>query len=84
MLAGRPDRAADEDVAARDLARVAGQLHGSRVDALEVVLEVVLRELPPVRAERVGLDQVGARGDEADVGGDDRVRRAQVRLLGDA
>ena len=42
------------------------------------------RELAPVRAERVRLDQLGARVDEADVQRDDRIGRAQVRLLGGA
>ena len=41
-----------------------------------------MRELAPVRAERVRLDQVGAGVDEADMEGDDRVGRAEVRLLG--
>ena len=53
-----------------------------RVDPLEVVLEEVLRQLAPVRAEGVRLDQLGAGVDEADVHRHDRVRGAQIRLLG--
>ena len=45
QLAQRADRAGDEDVAAGDLARLARELHARRVDALELVLEVVRREL---------------------------------------
>ncbi len=66
-FAERPDRTADEDVPARDLPRLAGQLDGSRVDPLELVLEEVVGQLAAVRAERVGLDQLGAGVDEADV-----------------
>ncbi len=80
-LAERADRAGDENVAAGHLARVAGELDRGGVDPLEVVLEEVLRELAPVRAERVRLDQLGAGVDEGDVERDDRVGRAQVRLL---
>ena len=83
-LAERPDRAADEDVAAGDLARLARELHAGRVDPLELVLEEVRRELPAVGAERVRLDQLGAGVDEAHVQRDDGLRRAQVRLLGRA
>ena len=78
---GRADGAGDEDVAARDVARVAGELHAGLVDRLHVVLEVVRAELAPVRSERVRLDQVGAGADEAEVQRDDALRGAQVRLL---
>ena len=40
-----------------------------------------LRELRPVRAERVRLDQLGARADVAEVDVDDALGRAEVRLL---
>ncbi len=83
-LSEGPDGAADEDVAPGRLARVAGQLDRGRVDLLELVLEEVLGELAPVRAEAVRLDQLGARVDKADVEGDDGVRGAQVCLLGAA
>src|ERR671923_27568 len=61
--------------------RLACELHAGAVDPLELVLEVVLRELVAVGAERVRLDQVGAGADEARVQGDDAIRRAQVGLL---
>src|SRR5439155_14359646 len=66
-LAERADRSGDEHVLARDLAGVAGELHRGRVDVLEVVLEVMVRELAAVRAERVRLDELGARSYETDV-----------------
>ena len=83
-LAQRADRAGDEDVAAGDLARLAGEPHRGRVDALEVVAEPVRGEIAPVGAERVRLDQLGAGADVARVHGDDALRRHEVRLLGTA
>ena len=65
-LAERPDRAGDEHVAAGDLARLAREPHAGAVDRLELVLEEVLRELRPVGAERVRLDQLGAGADVAE------------------
>ena len=50
----------------------------------ELVLEEARGELAAVRPERVRLDHVRAGLDEADVELDDGLRRAQVRLLGDA
>jgi hypothetical protein len=84
LLAERADRARDEDVLADDFPRIARELDRGRIDALELILQEVLRELAPVRAERVRLDQLGARVDEADVQRDDGVRGAEVRLLGRA
>ena len=72
----------DEDVAAGDLASLSRQLDRCGVDLLELVLQEVLAQLRAVGAERVRLDQLGSRGDEADVQRDDCLRRAQVRLLG--
>ena len=83
-VAERADRARDEDVAPRHLARLARELHGGTVQPLELVLEEVLRELRPVRAERVRLDQLGASADVAEVHVDDALGRPQVRLLGAA
>ena len=83
-LGQRPDRARDEDVLARDLARVARALHARADDRLELVLEVEPGQLAPVRAEGVRLDQLGAGPDEAQVRGDDALGRADVRLLGTA
>ena len=77
-----PIEPADEDVAPGHLAGLAGEADARRDDLLELVLEVVARQLPAVRAERVRLDQLGARADEADVQRDDGVRGAEVRLLG--
>ena len=84
VFAGRSDRAADEHLAPGDLSRVARELHAGRVDPLEVVLQEVLRQLAPVGAERVRLDQLGAGVDEADMHRSDGVGRAEVRLLGTA
>ena len=83
-FAERTDRAAYEDVATCHLACLARELDRRRVDLLEPVLEEVMRELAAVRAERVRLDQLGARVDEADVQRDDRFRCAEVRFLGTA
>src|SRR5690606_41774635 len=55
---------ADRPAAQRALARrLACQRRGARVDLAHPLLEPELRELDPVRAERVGLDQLGARAD---------------------
>jgi hypothetical protein len=80
-LPERADRAGDEDVRARDLARLTGEPDGRGVDPLELVLEEVRGELAPVGAERVRLDQLGAGADEARVERDDALRRPQVRLF---
>src|SRR5688500_16613431 len=82
VVAERADRAPDEDVAPGDLARLAGEADAGGDDLLELVVQEVAGQLAPVRAERVRLDQLGARADEADVQRDDGVRRAEVRLLG--
>ena len=50
--------------------------------ALDLVLEEVRGQLAAVGAERVGLDQVGAGVDEADVEGDDRLGSAEIGLFG--
>ena len=83
-LAERADRAGDEDVRARDLARLAGQPDAGGVDPLQLVLEEVAGQLAAVRPERVRLDQLGAGEDEARVEGDDALGSAQVRLFGAA
>ena len=60
-------------------------LTGVELICLQLVVEEVVRELAPVRAEAVRLDQVGARVDEADVERDDRVSaRADWPLRGSA
>ncbi len=81
-FAERADRAGNEDVATGDLTCFAGQLDRGRVDPLELVLEEMVRQLAPVSPERIGLDQLRAGVDEADVQRDDRLGRAKVRLLG--
>ena len=81
-LADRADRAGDEHVAARDLPGLPGQLDRGGVDPLEVVLQEPAGQLAPVGPEGVRLDQVGAGVDEADVEGDDGLRRAEICLLG--
>src|SRR5947208_789252 len=63
---------------------VASEPYGLRVDPLELFLEVEGRELRAAGAERVRLDQLGARVDEAHVQRDDSLGRADVRLLGTA
>ena len=83
-LAERADRARDEDVAARDLARLAGEPDAGGVDRLERVVEQHAGELAAIRAEGVRLDQLRPRRDVARVDGDDALRRAEVRLLGAA
>ena len=83
-VAERADRAGYEDVAARDLARLARKLDARAVDPLELVLEEDLRQLVAVGAERVRLDQVGARAYETRMERLDALRRLEVRLLGAA
>ena len=83
-VAERPDRARDEHVAAGHLPRVARDLRGRLVDRADVVLEVALAELSPVRPERVRLDQLRAGADEPEVEGEHALRRTQIRLLGAA
>ena len=80
-LAERADRPGDENVPACDLAGLTSELHPGAVDVLDLVLEEVRAQLPAVGPERVRFDQVGAGVDEADVQGDDRLRRAQIRLF---
>ena len=75
-LPERADRARDEDVPSRDLARLAREAHAGGVDLLERVVEQQPRQLAPVRAEGVRLDQLGARGDVPRV---HRRRRSRVR-----
>ena len=81
-VAERADRAGDEDVSARDLARLAGELDAGAVDPLQLVVEVEAGQLAAVGAERVRLDQVGAGADEARVQRDDALGRLEVRLFG--
>ena len=81
-LAEGADRAGDEDLAARHLARLPREPDAGRVDLLQLLLEVERRQLAAIRPERVRLDQVGAGANEARVERDDALRRAQVRLLG--
>ncbi len=83
-VAERPDRARDEHVAAGHLPRIARDLRGRLVDRTDVVLEVALAELSPVRPERVRLDQLGAGADEPEVEGEHALRRTNIRLLGTA
>ena len=83
-VAERPDRAGDEDVAPRDLARLARDAHGGGVDRLRLLREEVARELAAVRAERVRLDELGAGVDVAEVHAEHALGRAEVRLLGAA
>ena len=81
-LAERADRTGDQHVPARHLACLACEAHRGRVDRLELVIELLRRQLAAVGAERVRLDQLGTRTDVARVHGDDALGRPQVRLLG--
>ena len=80
-VAERPDRAGDQDVRARHLARLARELHGVAVDPGDVVVEVQSGELGAVGAEGVRLDQLRARLDVRDVHRHDDLRRDEIRLL---
>ena len=64
LFSHRSDRAADEDVAAGHLTRVARELDARRVDSLQLVLEELAGEFRRF-AEGVRLDQLGAGVDEA-------------------
>ena len=66
-VAERPDRPGDEHLLPGHLTGLAGDLDPLGVDALDVVLEEARRELEAVGAERVRLDQLGTRADEAEV-----------------
>ena len=80
-LAERADRARDQHVTARDVARLAREADARRVDRLELVVEVLRRQLAPVGAERVRLDQLGPGADVARVHRDDALGCPQVRLF---
>ena len=81
-LAERADRSGDEHVATRDLSCFSGEPDRGRVDRLELVLQVVRRQLPAIGSERVRLDELGACVDEAEVERHDCLRSAHIRLLG--
>jgi hypothetical protein len=80
-VAEGPDRARHEHRHARDLTRLARQLHAALDDLLHAVVEELRRELSPVRPERVRLDHVGAGADEPLVDRDHGLGGLQVRLL---
>ena len=77
----RPDRAADQHGDARDLARLARQLHALLDDLLQPVVEELRRELAAVRAEGIRLDQLRPGPDEPRVDADHGLGRLEVRLL---
>jgi hypothetical protein len=83
-IAERADRARDEDLFPRNLARLPRELHAPLDDVGQPVVEILGGELAAVGAERVRLDELGAGPDEAEVDADDRLWRLQVRLLGAA
>src|SRR5207245_1476518 len=62
LLADRADRSSEEDRLAGDLARLARQLDGSKVDVPHAPFEAVAGELDPVGAEGIGFDQLGTGG----------------------
>ena len=83
-VADRPDRSRDVDISAGDLAGLTRQLDRRLVDRGELVLEEVPAQLASVRPEGVGLDQVGARSNEAEMQRDDALGRSEIRFLGHA
>jgi hypothetical protein len=78
------DRARDEKVCPGDLPRLARKLDPSLDDLLQPFVEELGGQLAAVRTERVRLDQLGPRPDEARMDADDRLGRLQGRLLGTA
>ena len=79
VLAERPDGAEDEHVAPHGLANVARESHSRPIHVAHSPLEPVERELEAVRAERVGLQQVGAGGDVLLVDALDDLRVVEVQ-----
>ena len=74
-LAERADRARDEARSTPDdLARGARDLHALAGDEPHLLLEAVSREADRVRAECVGLDQLGAGGEVVAVDRLDQLR----------
>jgi hypothetical protein len=68
------DRASDEDLPTRHVARLARDLRASPVEPRCLVGEPVVGEPEPIRPERVRLDDVRARGDVLAVARADQVR----------
>ena len=62
LLADRPDRSGDEDLLARDVARLASQLDRPEIDVTDAAFEAMAGELDSVGAEGIGLDQLRAGG----------------------
>ena len=81
--AERADAAADPRVAARHVARLAGELRGLPVQAAGVRGEPEPRQADPVGTEGERLDQVGARVEVLAVDGRDKVgpRRRRAGIL---
>ena len=75
------DRAPDEDVLSRYLARPAGQLDPRLVDLRGLLLQAERLEFVAVRAERVRLDDSCARLDVFQVNPEDDVRMRQTGLF---
>jgi hypothetical protein len=80
-VSGRPDRPGHEDVLARDLPCLAGELRRGRVDRLDFVPQPDGFQFVPVRAERVGLDDARARFDVGEVRLEHGVRLREAELL---
>ena len=80
-IADRPDRPRDEDLAAGDVARFAGDLDRGLVDLPHLVVEEPLAELVAVGAERVRLDELCTGADEAEMEREHALGRAQICLL---
>ena len=81
----RPDRSGDQHVAAGDVARLAGDLRAAAGQLAGLVGQAVRGEPDAVRAERGGLDDVGAGGqvlavDRADQLGSARDQLVEARL----
>src|SRR5690606_767403 len=76
--AERTDRAAHEHATPRDLRR---DLRRARVDFVDLRLQTVLRELHPVRAEAVRLDQLRTRLHVRAMDLPDEIRLLDVQLV---
>ena len=65
QVAGRPDRAGDDHRPPGGIGDRARVLGGEPGELPRLVLEIVQRQPPPVTAERIGQDDIGAGIDEA-------------------
>ena len=76
-----PTEPPTQRIAAADLAGVPGELCRTPVDAADLPLEAPGRQTLPVRSERQGLDQLGARLEVLAMGGPDQLGVRDDELL---